>query len=42
MGRTLFAAGAHEVLTGVPRAPCARTLAELDALLTGINRDHPA
>ncbi|WP_328430869.1 GMC family oxidoreductase [Streptomyces sp. NBC_00453] len=49
MGRILFAAGAHEVLTGVPRAPRARTLAELDALLAGITpRDlhlsafHPA
>ncbi|MCX4878495.1 GMC family oxidoreductase [Streptomyces sp. NBC_00847] len=49
MGQILFAAGAHEVLTGVPRAPRARTLAELDALLAGITpRDlhlsafHPA
>lgn len=36
MGQLLFAAGAHEVLTGVPRAPRARTLAELDALLAGL------
>ncbi|MHC3470032.1 GMC family oxidoreductase N-terminal domain-containing protein [Streptomyces sp. 7R007] len=36
MGRLLFAAGAHEVLTGVPRAPRARTLGELDAVLAGI------
>ncbi|WP_030927461.1 GMC family oxidoreductase [Streptomyces sp. NRRL S-646] len=49
MGRILFAAGALEVLTGIPRAPRARTLPELDALLTGITpRDlhlsafHPA
>ncbi|MEU6253998.1 GMC family oxidoreductase [Streptomyces sp. NPDC047043] len=49
MGQILFAAGAHEVLTGVPRAPRARSLAELDALLAGITpRDlhlsafHPA
>ncbi|MET8244481.1 GMC family oxidoreductase [Streptomyces sp. NPDC005202] len=36
MGRVLFAAGAEEVLTGVPRAPRARTLDELDALLADI------
>ncbi|MFF4258388.1 GMC family oxidoreductase N-terminal domain-containing protein [Streptomyces sp. NPDC001663] len=49
MAQVLFAAGAHEVLTGVPRAPRARSLAELDALLAGITpRDlhlsafHPA
>ncbi|MFV8185226.1 GMC family oxidoreductase N-terminal domain-containing protein [Streptomyces sp. AF1B] len=36
MGRLLFAAGAEEVLTGIPRAPRARTLGELDALLAGI------
>ncbi|MFI6655121.1 GMC family oxidoreductase N-terminal domain-containing protein [Streptomyces sp. NPDC050523] len=36
MGRVLFAAGAQEVLTGIPRAPRARTLDELDALLAGI------
>ncbi|MFI5979124.1 GMC family oxidoreductase N-terminal domain-containing protein [Streptomyces sp. NPDC051452] len=36
MGRILFAAGAEEVLTGVPRAPRARTLAELDTLLAGL------
>ncbi|MGW3635255.1 GMC family oxidoreductase N-terminal domain-containing protein [Streptomyces sp. NPDC005122] len=33
MGRLLFAAGAEEVLTGVPSAPRARSLAELDELL---------
>ncbi|MFD1659038.1 GMC family oxidoreductase N-terminal domain-containing protein [Streptomyces caeni] len=33
MGRLLFAAGAEEVLTGVPQAPRARTPAELEALL---------
>ncbi|MGY6022905.1 GMC family oxidoreductase N-terminal domain-containing protein [Streptomyces spinosirectus] len=37
MGRVLFAAGAQEVLTGIPRAPRARTLDELDALLAGIS-----
>ncbi|MEV6944713.1 GMC family oxidoreductase [Streptomyces sp. NPDC051172] len=49
MGRILFAAGAVEVLTGIPRAPRARTLPELDVLLAGITaRDlhlsafHPA
>ncbi|MGW3115557.1 GMC family oxidoreductase N-terminal domain-containing protein [Streptomyces sp. NPDC001107] len=36
MGRILFAAGALEVLTGIPRAPRARSLPELDALLTGV------
>lgn len=36
MGRVLFAAGAKEVLTGIPRAPRARTLGELDALLAGL------
>ncbi|MFJ7072350.1 GMC family oxidoreductase N-terminal domain-containing protein [Streptomyces sp. NPDC098781] len=33
MGRLLFAAGADEVLTGVPRHPRARSQAQLDALL---------
>ncbi|MER5451618.1 GMC family oxidoreductase [Streptomyces sp. NPDC002764] len=33
MGRILFAAGAQEVLTGIPRAPRARTPAQMDALL---------
>ncbi|WP_406165105.1 GMC family oxidoreductase N-terminal domain-containing protein [Streptomyces sp. NBC_00996] len=37
MGRLLFAAGAEEVLTGVPFAPRARSLDELDALLTSVN-----
>ncbi|WP_369255011.1 GMC family oxidoreductase N-terminal domain-containing protein [Streptomyces sp. R35] len=36
MGRLLFAAGAEEILTGVPRAPRARSLKELDDLLTGV------
>ncbi|WP_330302250.1 MULTISPECIES: GMC family oxidoreductase [unclassified Streptomyces] len=36
MGRLLFAAGAEEILTGVPRAPRARSLEELDDLLTGV------
>ncbi|CAG7618157.1 GMC family oxidoreductase N-terminal domain-containing protein [Actinacidiphila bryophytorum] len=33
MGRLLLAAGAREVLTGIPRAPRVRTLDELDAVL---------
>ncbi|MFD8307719.1 GMC family oxidoreductase N-terminal domain-containing protein [Streptomyces sp. NPDC059690] len=33
MGRILFAAGAQEVLTGIPRAPRARIPAQMDALL---------
>ncbi|MCF6526075.1 GMC family oxidoreductase [Streptomyces sp. JJ36] len=33
MGEVLFAAGAEEVLTGVPTAPRARTPAELDSVL---------
>jgi choline dehydrogenase-like flavoprotein len=33
MGRLLFAAGAEEVLTGVPHAPRARTPEQLDSLL---------
>ncbi|MFI6495444.1 GMC family oxidoreductase N-terminal domain-containing protein [Streptomyces sp. NPDC050564] len=37
MGRLLLAAGAEEVLTGVPLAPRARSLDELDALLTSVN-----
>jgi hypothetical protein len=36
MGRLLFAAGAEEVLTGVPNAPRARSLDELDILLRGV------
>ncbi|MFD8425139.1 GMC family oxidoreductase N-terminal domain-containing protein [Streptomyces sp. NPDC059466] len=36
MGRLLFAAGAEEVLTGVPSAPRARSLAELDELLSRV------
>jgi len=37
MGRLLFAAGAEEILTGVPSAPRARSLDELDELLTRVN-----
>lgn len=36
MGRLLFAAGAHEVLTGVPAAPRARSLDELRDVLRGV------
>ncbi|MER5981399.1 GMC family oxidoreductase [Streptomyces sp. NPDC001857] len=35
MGELLFAAGAEEVLTGIPRAPRVRDLPELDAVLAG-------
>ncbi|GHI04145.1 oxidoreductase [Streptomyces cellostaticus] len=35
MGELLFAAGAEEVLTGIPRTPRARSLPELDAVLAG-------
>ncbi|MFG2312456.1 GMC family oxidoreductase [Streptomyces sp. NPDC048566] len=35
MGRLLFAAGAEEVLTGIPGAPRARSLDALDELLAG-------
>ncbi|MER6456461.1 GMC family oxidoreductase [Streptomyces sp900105245] len=35
MGELLFAAGAEEVLTGVPATPRVRTLAELDTVLAG-------
>lgn len=37
MGELLFAAGAQEVLTGIPTAPRARSLAELSALLDGVS-----
>ncbi|NUK02148.1 GMC family oxidoreductase N-terminal domain-containing protein [Streptomyces lunaelactis] len=37
MGQLLFAAGAEEVLTGVPTAPRARSLAELYLLLGEVN-----
>ncbi|MGW1538706.1 FAD-dependent oxidoreductase [Streptomyces sp. NPDC002309] len=37
MGELLFAAGAREVLTGIPAAPRAATLAELDAVLDGLS-----
>ncbi|KOG67148.1 oxidoreductase [Streptomyces antibioticus] len=40
MGRLLFAAGAEEVLTGVPRAPRARTPAQLEALLDTVSARH--
>ncbi|WP_406002493.1 GMC family oxidoreductase N-terminal domain-containing protein [Streptomyces sp. NBC_00829] len=36
MGRLLFAAGAEEVLTGIPAAPRARNLTELDAVLARV------
>ncbi|MFE9023778.1 GMC family oxidoreductase N-terminal domain-containing protein [Streptomyces sp. NPDC007808] len=36
MGRLLFAAGAEEVLTGVPHAPRTRTQAQLDAVLSAV------
>ncbi|PBC66035.1 oxidoreductase [Streptomyces sp. Tue6028] len=36
MGRLLFAAGAEEVLTGVPSVPRARSAGELDELLTRV------
>ena len=39
MGQLLFAAGAEEVLTGIPVAPRARSLAELDDILAA--RDGP-
>lgn len=35
MGRVLFAAGADEVLTGIPTAPVVRNLVELDAAVAG-------
>ncbi|MFF8729271.1 GMC family oxidoreductase N-terminal domain-containing protein [Streptomyces sp. NPDC015171] len=37
MGQLLFAAGAEEVLTGVPQAPRARTPAELESLLDTVS-----
>ncbi|GHH11739.1 GMC family oxidoreductase [Streptomyces lanatus] len=40
MGRLLFAAGAAEVLTGVPHAPRARDLGQLDALLDTVTARH--
>ncbi|MBL1082444.1 GMC family oxidoreductase [Streptomyces actinomycinicus] len=40
MGRLLFAAGAEEVLTGVPRAPRARTPEHLEALLDTVSARH--
>ncbi|MFF2932917.1 GMC family oxidoreductase [Streptomyces mirabilis] len=40
MGRLLFAAGAEEVLTGVPQVPRARTPAQLDALLDTVTARH--
>lgn len=36
MGKILFAAGAEEVLTGIPTAPRARSTAELGELLRGV------
>ncbi|MEU2060288.1 GMC oxidoreductase [Streptomyces sp. NPDC013455] len=40
MGRLLFAAGAEEVLTGVPHAPRASSPAALEALLDGVTARH--
>ncbi|MFE0257711.1 GMC family oxidoreductase N-terminal domain-containing protein [Streptomyces sp. NPDC059010] len=40
MGRLLFAAGAEEVLTGVPHAPRARGADQLDALLDTVTARH--
>lgn len=40
MGRLLFAAGAEEVLTGVPQVPRARTPAQLEALLDTVTARH--
>ncbi|MFF7130187.1 GMC family oxidoreductase N-terminal domain-containing protein [Streptomyces sp. NPDC008240] len=40
MGELLFAAGAEEVLTGIPRAPRVRSLTELDAVLAGTSARH--
>ncbi|MGW2072808.1 GMC family oxidoreductase N-terminal domain-containing protein [Streptomyces sp. NPDC001953] len=40
MGRLLFAAGAEEVLTGVPQAPRARTPAQLEAVLDTVTARH--
>ncbi|MFD4044005.1 GMC oxidoreductase, partial [Streptomyces sp. NPDC058605] len=40
MGRLLFAAGAEEVLTGVPHAPRARTPEQLEALLDTVTARH--
>ncbi len=36
MGRLLFAAGAEEVLTGIPAAPRARNMEQLDEILAGV------
>lgn len=40
MGRLMFAAGAEEVLTGLPRRPSVRTVAELDDTLTSVDPLH--
>ncbi|MET7619273.1 GMC family oxidoreductase [Streptomyces sp. NPDC005408] len=40
MGQLLFAAGAQEVLTGIPVAPRARSLPELDEILTRVGPRH--
>ncbi|MFF3511779.1 GMC family oxidoreductase N-terminal domain-containing protein [Streptomyces sp. NPDC002573] len=40
MGELLFAAGAEEVLTGVPHAPRARTPAQLERLLDTVTARH--
>ncbi|MGW1884598.1 FAD-dependent oxidoreductase [Streptomyces sp. NPDC001970] len=40
MGELLFAAGAEEVLTGIPAAPRVRTLAALDDILARVGPRH--
>ncbi|MFE1880440.1 GMC family oxidoreductase [Streptomyces diastatochromogenes] len=40
MGELLFAAGAEEVLTGIPRTPRVRSLTELDTALAGTSARH--
>ncbi|MGW0765483.1 GMC family oxidoreductase N-terminal domain-containing protein [Streptomyces sp. NPDC002676] len=40
MGELLFAAGAEEVLTGIPTTPRVGSLAELDAVLAGTSVRH--
>jgi choline dehydrogenase-like flavoprotein len=40
MGRLLFAAGAHEVLTGIPSAPVVRTVDELTAAVAAGRAGH--
>ena len=40
MGRLLFAAGAEEVLTGIPAAPRVRSMDELEAAVAGASARH--